>query len=135
MNKLLLSFCLLIISVPILSAQTPVWQVSNINKLDQNQLAAIKHLPSKAKFFKLEDAEQLRSFMDKAQLNNGKEIINIPMPDGNNYRCRLQYSPILEKGLEAAHPEIKTFYAKGIDNPAIEGRVGINSSGLSIPFA
>lgn len=130
MNKLLLSFCLLIISVPILSAQTPLWQVSNINKLDQNQLTAIKHLPSKAKFFKLEDAEQLRSFMDKAQLNNGKEIISIPMPDGNNYRCRLQYSPILEKGLETAHPEIKTFYAKGIDNPAIEGRVGINSSGF-----
>ena len=129
MNKFFYAFLLVLLAGQLLKAQSPEWKASSLNSLNDGQLASIRHLPSKANLFHLEQTE-LRSFMEKAQANSGHEIMLIPMADGKQYRFRLKYSPVMESGLSLAHPEIKTFYAYGVDNPAIEGRIGINSDGF-----
>jgi hypothetical protein len=45
-------------------------------------------------------------------------VVTLPTPGGDFQRFELQESPIMEAGLAAQHPEIKTYAGRGLDNPA-----------------
>ena len=45
-------------------------------------------------------------------------VVTLPTPSGDFQRFELQESPIMEAGLAAQHPEIKTYAGRGLDNPA-----------------
>ncbi|QCP14988.1 hypothetical protein FCL38_28900 [Pseudoduganella umbonata] len=56
--------------------------------------------------------------------------ISLPHPDGGYQRFALVESPIMEAGLAAKHPDIKTYRGKGIDDPSATLRMDITKLGL-----
>ncbi len=46
-----------------------------------------------------------------------KTIITLPRPDGTMQRFQIEESPIMEAGLAAEHPDIKTYAGVGLDDP------------------
>ncbi|HKI03847.1 MAG TPA: zinc-dependent metalloprotease family protein [Thermoanaerobaculia bacterium] len=57
-------------------------------------------------------------------------LIPLPYPDGTNRLFRVEESPILEPGLAASFPEIRTYAAKGIDDPTATARLSLTSLGF-----
>ena len=56
--------------------------------------------------------------------------ISLPHPDGNFQRFTLVETPIMEPGLAARHPEIKTYRGVGIDDPRALLSMDITPLGL-----
>ncbi|WP_338758612.1 M12 family metallo-peptidase [Massilia sp. METH4] len=56
--------------------------------------------------------------------------ISLPHPDGGYQRFALVEAPIMEPGLAARHPDIKTYRGKGIDDPTATLRMDITKLGL-----
>jgi hypothetical protein len=66
---------------------------------------------------------QMTAIMDRAPLENSKAtrtdstILSLPLPDGSFGRFRVVESPIMEPGLAAKFPELKTYLGQGVDDP------------------
>ena len=57
-------------------------------------------------------------------------VISLPHPDGGFQRFAIVESPVMEAELAAAHPEIKTFSGRGIDDRGATVRMDITPLGL-----
>lgn len=57
-------------------------------------------------------------------------VVSLPHPDGGFQRFSLVESPIMEEGLAAKHPNIKTYAGRGIDDPRATLRMDITPLGL-----
>ena len=53
----------------------------------------------------------------RAAVGPSDTVISLPAPGGGMQRFAIKESPIMEDGLAAAHPEIKTYAGVGIDDP------------------
>ncbi len=111
-----------------------LWQ-----KVDRN---SVKHLtattsvkPGKSHLVEL-NKNLLADFLSGAPLENSLlaksdfRIITLPMPDGSFARFRIVESPIMESGLAAEFPEIKTYSGYDIDNPTNYVRFDTTSFGF-----
>ncbi|MCB0520878.1 MAG: T9SS type A sorting domain-containing protein [Lewinellaceae bacterium] len=56
--------------------------------------------------------------------------VSLPMPDGRLEKFAVWESPIMEPGLAAAFPSIKTFGGRSIDHPAITMRLDYSPQGF-----
>ena len=61
---------------------------------------------------------------------NNSTVVTIPMPDGAFARFYIEESPIFESGAAAKYPEIKTYRARGIDDPAATARLDFTPTGF-----
>ncbi|HEY1089738.1 MAG TPA: M12 family metallo-peptidase [Burkholderiaceae bacterium] len=57
-------------------------------------------------------------------------VISLPDPSGAYQRFSIVESPIMEPGLAAEHPEIKTYAGRGIDDPSASIRMDITPLGF-----
>ncbi|GIF72985.1 M12 family metallo-peptidase [Asanoa siamensis] len=58
------------------------------------------------------------------------QVVSLPTPAGGFQRFALADSPVMEAGLAARHPEIKTYAGKGIDDPAATIRADLTPLGF-----
>jgi len=57
-------------------------------------------------------------------------VLSLPAPDGGFERFAVHLSPVMEPGLAARHPEIKTYSGRGLDHPATTIRFDLSPLGL-----
>jgi hypothetical protein len=58
-------------------------------------------------------------------------VISLPDPAGGFQRFQIVDSPVMEPGLAAKHPDIKTFAGRGIEDPTATVRISITKLGFS----
>ena len=75
-------------------------------------------------------ADVLRGAPDEGQRPVGALTISVPSPDGGFERFAVVESPVMEPGLAAAHPEIKTYTARGLDDPSASARLDLTPLGF-----
>jgi reprolysin-like metallo-peptidase family M12B/putative Ig domain-containing protein len=73
---------------------------------------------------------QLDRPLMQAKLAPQKDEVLLPTPEGTFQRFSLVDSPVMEAGLAAAHPEIKTYAGKGIDDPTATVRADLTPLGF-----
>jgi hypothetical protein len=82
------------------------------------------------------DVDALERLLARAPAERSAEaaeaplVLALPYPDGTDKRFRVEESPILEPGLAAGYPEIRTFVAQGIDDPTATARLSLTSLGF-----
>ena len=98
-------------------------------EIDEASLGSAKDadrqiVPQLYRVFELDEAS-LAETLDRAPLEfsaaaktGAPVVMNLPMPDGSMQRFRIQESPVMEPALAARRPDLRTFIAQGIDDPA-----------------
>ena len=108
-------------------ANEAFWQDSTPAARSMNaEIASIRRFSS--------DEPALRRFLFQVPNESSRvtgPTIKLPMPDGSLARYSIVESAIMEDGLAAKYPQIKTFKVYGIDDPIASGRVDISAKGFS----
>jgi hypothetical protein len=107
------------------SADQPMWRWVNEHSLDP--LAKRVIVPAVYRTVRL-DTAVLEQTLARAPVefttaaNRNPAVISLPMPDGSMARFRFEESPIIEPGLAAKFPGLKTYRAQGMDDPTASCR-------------
>ncbi len=82
------------------------------------------------------DRTGLQSQLDRAPQDQARGakaasvVVSLPGPSGELQRFELVESPVMEAGLAAKHPEIKTYAGKGLDDPTASIRADLTPLGF-----
>ncbi len=112
-----------------------MWREIDDAALQQRQLQRTV-IPRRYRTFNLDNAA-LRSLLRKAPLEfteaarTNPLTISLPMPDGTLARFSVEESKLMEAGLAAKFPNIKTYHGQGIDDPTATARFGISPEGFN----
>ncbi len=78
-----------------------------------------------------------RTALDKALAKAPQEFSGepgaefpLPMPDGTFARFAVEESSLMEPGLAARYPQLKTYIARGIDDPGLTARLDVTPQGF-----
>ncbi len=106
-----------------------MWQEISAQQQEETQT------PVPARYFRLNSAALTRvleraPFEMRAPLAESEAILALPMPDGSFARFRMEESPVLEPGLAARFPEIKSFRGQGLGNNPMSLRCDWSPNGF-----
>ncbi|WP_299362216.1 M12 family metallo-peptidase [Winogradskyella sp.] len=83
------------------------------------------------------DINQLKSTLQTAPMKStvsqnrrSTTVIELPMPSGDKESFRVTESPILSPALSASRPEVKSYVAKGLNDPTAVARFNVTSAGF-----
>ncbi len=117
---------ILLLSSVAAHASQPIWQDMTLEQAQSRGLEiGVRH-------FKVDDVA-LRNLLGQVPheaLGDFSFQIELPMPDGKLALFEIVESPIMQPGLAADFPEIKTYKVYGMDDPFASGRVDISPRGF-----
>lgn len=97
-------------------------------------LASARLVPESGAVFRMDRSIQQsalalapREFTPEA---DGAPILMLPRPDGMLEAFTVVESPIMEPGLSAKYPQIRTYSARGLDDPFATARISMNELGF-----
>lgn len=134
-RALVLTLALLLSGNALLLAQNPYWTDIDAMAVIPKTESADLYLPSSYRAIEA-NLEVLRTQLRKAPMEftpaaYSKAVpIWLPLPEGGSALFAAVESPVLKPALAARYPQIKTYSAKGIDNPRLSARFGITHNGL-----
>lgn len=123
---------------PVAAAAPPadLWREIDEASLGSAKDADRQIVPQRYRVFEL-DETALAETLDRAPLEfsvaaktGAPVVMNLPMPDGSQQRFRIQESPVMESALAARRPDLRTFIAQGIDDPAAAMRFDRTPAGF-----
>jgi len=96
------------------AAQADVWEPISGSVSAKN--AEVK--PERFKAFTLDESGLKAGLASSAKSRSAAaSVLTLPGPDGKLQRFRVQETSLMEAGLAAKHPEIKTYGGQGLDDP------------------
>ena len=125
-NNLLLLYVLTLWGTLFTQAQNNIWEdieESRISLQGERQI-----IPNQYRTLHL-DVENLQTLLAEAPLRFSQEAQNnaiyleLPLYDGSMATFRVEEAPMMEKELANKFPELKTYTAVQVDNPAIKARL------------
>ena len=127
-NPLFITFLILIMCVNTYSQNT--WE--QITKLDYKkntkEIYSKKNFPKEYKLVSLD----VKAFTNGLNLKSKNAIKTITLPDANGdlKRFTIKETSTFEKGLQEKYPNIRSYTAKGIDDPTAIAKISIGTDGF-----
>lgn len=116
---------LVLLLIGINGSHAAYWQVDNtVGRLASGSDVGVLRF--------IANEQGLRDFLHQvpAETSGQSLEIELPMPDGSLARYSIVESSIMESGLSAKFPDIKSYVVRGIDQPGSSGRVDISPKGF-----
>jgi hypothetical protein len=115
------------------ASENYLWQEAGTTTLKAGQ-AERSTVPVAYRILRL-NADALTRLLDQTSMEfttdrSAQTVISLPMPEGRLARFRFEQSPIMEAGLAAQYPEIKTYRGQGIDDPTATTRFDWTPAGF-----
>ena len=136
-GKLKTLLCALILGTTLLGAslqaQTSYW--SDVPEAQVKTTGTRYTVPVKYRTLAL-NPSSLQQLLDSAPLESNVRAkdssvrISLPMPDGTVKRFSIVESPIMQPGLAARYPQLKTYAGQGIDDPTATTRISMTPYGF-----
>ncbi len=106
-----------------LNASDELWQAVDIEERGSG---------AASKIYRADDGALRASLARAPHESSGDDsvVIQLPQADGSLGRFSVVESPIMQPGLAADFPEIKTYKLRGIDDPSVTGRADISPRGF-----
>src|SRR3954470_21633062 len=109
-----------------------IWQ--SVDQLPQARGGLIREIaPASFKAFTV-DSARLQSSLSRAPMEfsakadkRGPTTITLPKPDGSFARFRIEEVALMEPGLAAKFPEIRTYRGRDIDDPLASLQLDVNA--------
>ncbi len=131
-KKALLIPVLLFSLVAVSQRADNLWTKVDASKVQQSQLLTRKIVPVKENYFQL-NITALKATLSNVgnRYESNKAVIQLPNADGKLTRYEVSEASILTPEFQAQHPDIRSYVARGIDNPTELVRFSITPLGLN----
>ncbi|MFK7935476.1 MAG: LamG-like jellyroll fold domain-containing protein [Saprospiraceae bacterium] len=139
-NLILIAIFIVGSHTSIKAQSTSLWQPLPKNAAKSNS-EAMPMLPdlSKQNMFQLSVADMLRTSKSAVSEFSTKSTttatVELPLPNGTFQAFQIWESSMMEAGLAAKYPDIKTYILKGIDDPYASGRMMVSPNQFGAYFS
>lgn len=137
MKQLLLALSLvLVLSTAFSQGGVNLWRQVNLQTASKGKDVFADHFkPSSYLSFQLNESgmrAMLKNAPDEANVSGNRSsfIMSIPDSKGRMQRFRVVEASVMQKGLQQAHPEIRSYAGKGIDDPTANIRFDMTPLGF-----
>lgn len=135
MTRKILIFSLFILASGFSFAQNKLWTITSDEKLGDLEKMERASTPFSYQIMNL-NFEAFKRSLVGAPLDTdnvfSNVVVDFPNSKGELSKFRIYEAPIMEKGLADRYPDIKSYSAIGIDNPAVKLRFSVTIFGLHV---
>ncbi|MDO9000685.1 MAG: M12 family metallo-peptidase [Bacteroidota bacterium] len=103
---------------------------SAIKQTGKRQIVPNKYLAFQLNANELKIQLSTAPHENNVRINESTCIVSLPLPNGTIQKFKVVESPIMEQGLAAQFPDIKTYSVKGIDDVYANGKLDWNEFGF-----